>query len=95
MCIAADNRQEATSCPPTRAELDCHGGGAGEGAGDGGAEVLTISIVIITITVRTATWAAVALGGGSIIDLHPVNARTTDNVSIQTVEGDCDCLSIG
>ena len=100
MCITTDNRQEATSCPPAiRAELDGDGVGAGEGTGEGGAEVgaatgAVITIVIITITGGTATWAAVALGGGSIIDLHPVHARRTNNVNIQTVEGEGDWLSI-
>ena len=49
-------------------------------------------IVIITIL----PWAAVALDGGSIIDLHPVQARTTKNsLNIQSVNGEGDCLSIG
>ena len=68
MCRAADNRYEPTFCvKEIRAERDPDGAGAGEGAGDGGAEVVICNIVIITI-IR----AAVALGGGPIIDLHPV-----------------------
>ena len=92
MRIATDNCQEATSCPPTRAELDCDGGGAGEGAGYGGAEIVSITIVIIT-----NNGAAVALGGGSVIDLHVVIARTpsTPCMNIETVEGEGNCLSIG
>ena len=93
MCRAADNCQESTSSLSViRSKLDLNGGGAGEGAGDGGAEIVTMKIVIITIL----PWAAVALGGGSIIDLHPVQARTTKNsLNIQSVNGEGDCLSIG
>ena len=102
-----------------REELDRHdGAGAGEGAGDGGAEVGTFSIETSTIIIKTSItviipiirviiWhqqrAAVALGGGSVIDLHPIIARTTRTTpsttsttpSIKTVEGEGDCLSIG
>ena len=68
MYRAADNRQESTSSEPgICVELDRDGGSAGEGAGDGGAEIVTITIDIIT-KIR----AAVALGGGPIIYLHPV-----------------------
>ena len=94
MYRAADNRQESTSSEPgICVELDCDGGGAGEGAGDGGAEIVTITIVIITTRIR----AAVALGGGSVIDHHPVTASTQGNtvLSIETVKGEGDCLSIG
>ena len=92
MYRAADNRQESTSSEPgICVELDRDGGSAGEGAGDGGAEIVTMIIVIITIL----PWAAVALDGGSIIDLHPVQARTTKNsLNIQSVNGEGDCLSI-
>ena len=91
MCRAADNRQESTSSEPgICVELDRDGGSAGEGAGDGGAEVLTITIDIITTRIR----AAVALGGGSNIDLHPVPATgLTVPLSIQTIKGEGEFLS--
>ena len=112
MCTAADNCQESIcSVKDIRAELDGEVAGAGEGAGDGGAEVGTFSIETSTIIIKTSItviipiirviiWhqqrAAVALGGGSVIDLHPVIASTSRiSHSVQTVEVEGDCLSIG
>ena len=99
MYRAADNRQEpTTSLTAIRAELDQHTGSASKGAGDGGAQVVTITIVITISSTRRAhpVRAAVALGGGSVIDLHPVfPAITPINFSIQIVEGEVDCFSIG
>ena len=95
MYRAADNRQESTSSEPgICVELDCDGAGAGEGAGDGEAEIVTITIDIITTRIR----AAVALGGGSNIDLHPVPATITNwqplILNIETFECEGDWLSI-
>ena len=100
MCRAANNRHKPSVSPfNIRSELNRDGGGAGEGAGDGGAEGHKIT-KIITIPSRAAY---VAVGGGSVIDLHPIIARTTRTTpsttsttpSIKTVEGEGDCLSIG
>ena len=72
MYRAADNPKEPTpSRSGIRSKLDHDGGGgAVEGAGDRGAKIFTITIVIIMIIIIRA---AVALGGGAIMNLQPVS----------------------
>ena len=78
-----------------RAELESDvGAGAGEGARDGGAN--TDSVVFISTVILTPIRSAVALGGGALIDLHPVIARTTTStLKYQTVKGEGDFFAIG